>query len=70
MQTILTGTPITSSNAHSWGLVSEVAKGASSVLELALATAVDMTAHGSAIDLAKEAICRGMEYAAKCLKYH
>lgn len=70
MQTILTGTPISSSDAHSWGLVSKVAKGTSKVLELALATAIDMTAYGNAIALAKEAICRGTEYAAKCLKYH
>ncbi|KAG6031731.1 hypothetical protein E4U41_007462 [Claviceps citrina] len=58
MRTILTGRPITSEEALSWGLVCDLMEDGD-VLQQTIAIARALTEHGSeALQLAKEAVCR------------
>lgn len=59
MRTILTGKPITSEEALSWGLLCELMEDGV-LLQQTIVAATALTTHGSeALELAKEAICRG-----------
>ncbi|KAG5931964.1 hypothetical protein E4U53_001537 [Claviceps sorghi] len=58
MRTILTGRPITSEEALSWGLVCDLMEDGD-MLQQTIAAAKALTEHGSvALQLAKEAVCR------------
>ncbi|EFY99894.2 enoyl-CoA hydratase/isomerase family protein [Metarhizium robertsii] len=58
MRTILTGKPITSEEALSWGLLCELMEDGV-LLQQTIVAATALTTHGSeALELAKEAICR------------
>lgn len=60
MRTILTGQPITSQDAMSWGLLCDLVED-EKLMQQTIALAVGLTEHGpEAMQLAKEAICRGM----------
>ena len=59
MRTILTGKPITSDEALSWGLLCELMEDGV-LLQQTIVAATALTTHGAeALELAKEAICRG-----------
>ncbi|KID59882.1 Crotonase, core, partial [Metarhizium hybridum] len=59
MRTILAGKPITSEEALSWGLLCELMEDGV-LLQQTIVAATALTTHGSeALELAKEAICRG-----------
>lgn len=61
MRTILTGRPITSEEALSWGLLCDLMDD-SDLLQQTIAAASALTEHGSeALQLAKEAVCRGKD---------
>ncbi|KAF5137105.1 putative enoyl-CoA hydratase echA8 [Metarhizium anisopliae] len=58
MRTILTGKPITSEEALSWGLLCELMEDGV-LLQQTIVAATALTTHGAeALELAKEAICR------------
>ncbi|GAB0133092.1 hypothetical protein EsDP_00001508 [Epichloe bromicola] len=58
MRTVLTGRPITSEEALSWGLVCDLTEDCD-MLQRTVASANALTEHGSeALQLAKEAVCR------------
>ncbi|KAG5989436.1 hypothetical protein E4U54_004337 [Claviceps lovelessii] len=58
MRTILTGRPITSEEALSWGLVCDLMEDCD-MLQQTIAMAKALTEHGTvALELAKEAVCR------------
>lgn len=62
MRTILTGRPITSEEALSWGLVCDLTEDCD-MLQRTVDTANALTEHGSeALQLAKEAVCRGKDH--------
>jgi enoyl-CoA hydratase/carnithine racemase len=59
MRTILTGRPITSEEALSWGLLCDLIED-SDLLQQTIVAASALTTHGpEALQLAKEAICKG-----------